>query len=210
MSWSALASFGGSVLQGLGNWRQASMNRDFNAQQAAINRSWQTGMSNSAVSRRMADMKRAGINPILAARYDATTPGGSALGASSLPSLPNIGEASAQGAKIGAETARTKAEEALKNAQTTLQEALVPGAQAVETITSNVLELLEAAEASIKDVTGSNKEILSKLQLMATDLMEKIGTQAPQVINNVKLFLNEAGEAGGERIELFKNWMEKQ
>ena len=38
----------------------------FEADQAAINREWQTQMSNSAYSRAMADMKSAGVNPLLA------------------------------------------------------------------------------------------------------------------------------------------------
>lgn len=38
----------------------------FEADQAKINREWQTQMSNSAYSRAMADLKKAGVNPLLA------------------------------------------------------------------------------------------------------------------------------------------------
>ena len=149
--------------------------------------SFQERLSNTAYQRQMADMKKAGLNPILAGKMGgASTPPGA---------MPNITDAITPAINTGLTTATTVRDIELKAANTVLaetkavlQEALVPGAESVEILTTQLKNMALA----ISEMAGKNKaeykDMLGKMQGTLTDLFMKIdemGGKTQEIIVNV-------------------------
>ena len=74
------ASAYGTYQQQQSSEKMVEKQMDFQAEQGQIARDYTTDMSNTAVQRNIADMRNAGLNPILAAGQGASTPSSPAMG----------------------------------------------------------------------------------------------------------------------------------
>lgn len=131
------------------NSGEASVARTFSADQAGINRDFQESMSNTAFQRSMADMEKAGLNPILAyQKGGASSPTGA---------MPSSAAASAGAASSGSATS-------------------APGAPVSDVIGSAVSSAIQARRASneAENMVAQNQLIKGQAHQVAAQTAKTI------------------------------------
>lgn len=177
------------------NRNEATTARSWNANEAEKNRIFQERLSNSAVQRAMSDMKAGGLNPILAGKYNSSSPSGAmpqgaqasaspagagSLGAPSQIPMQNEMASAVNSAQGLAGIAKTIIQNNGLEIDNVLKSNLVPTSEAIGEVT----EMVEASIKALKEEYSVNSSDYAK--------------GAKQVKDNISAIKSWIVEGGGD------------
>ncbi|AXH74197.1 MAG: DNA pilot protein [Microviridae sp.] len=207
---------------GIGAWSQdrtneanaeiARQNNTFNSAQAAVTMNWQKMMSDTAHQREVADLKAAGINPMVTAMggTGASTPSGATAAATGNPKMENaigVGMSTAlQSARLRQDLKNAQADIILKSAQG-LSEAAKASMMTASAKQANE-ETFQLAKKRGKTQAESDRDESQALWEKANQSTLNILKMAGQGSN---IFHNVTGGVGNilKGVPGFKGWMEE-
>ncbi len=181
----AAATLGSAVLGGVGSAFGQSRANAENRAEAQRNRNFQREMSNTAIQRRMADLRKAGLNPILAGKHDASSPAGN------MATMGNVGAAAADGAT--------------KGAQTGLSVAQTKNIKANTRITNLNADILDPKAAAARILMNTGRKIADGVQTFPMpSLMPQPGEATPIHPKSSMGGFKNANEYALRQVELYK------